>query len=102
MTRVRLVALMPLLALVPAVAFARYCWAIYTNPARAWRIAVGFDQLANVAANGDEDETISSRAAKARLKGKRWGCVLCRFLDWIDPNHCTNSIEPDEGEKISE
>ena len=66
------------------------------------RVAVAIDQLFNTLLNGDEDETISSRAAKARMKGKRWGCVLCRFLDWLDPNHCTNSIEPDEGEKISE
>ena len=66
------------------------------------RVAVAIDQLFNALLNGDEDETISSRAAKARLKGKRWGCVLCRFLDWLDPNHCTNSIEPDEGEKINE
>ena len=66
------------------------------------RVAVAIDQLFNALFNGDEDETISSRAAKARLKGKRWGCVLCRFLDWLDQNHCTNSIEPDEGEKISE
>ena len=66
------------------------------------RVAVAIDQLLNALLNGDEDETISSRAAKARLKGKRWGCALCRFLDWLDPNHCTNSIEPDEGEKRSE
>ena len=66
------------------------------------RVAVALDQLGNALLGGDEDETISSRAAKARLKGKRWGCVLCRFLDWLDPNHCTNSIEPDEGEKLSE
>lgn len=67
-----------------------------------YRVAVAIDQLFNTLLNGDEDETISSRAAKARLKGKRWGCTLCRFLDWLDPNHCANSIEPDEGEKLSE
>ena len=66
------------------------------------RVAVAIDQLFNALFGGDEDETISSRAAKARMKGKRWGCLLCRFLDWLDPNHCTNSIEPDEGEKVSE
>ena len=66
------------------------------------RVAVAVDQLFNALFDGDEDETISSRAAKARLKGERWGCLLCRFLDWLDPNHCTNSIEPDEGEEISE
>lgn len=69
--------------------------------AYGYRVAVAIDQLFNTLLNGDEDETISSRAAKARLKGKRWGCVLCRFLDRLDPNHCTNSIEPDEGEQQS-
>ena len=66
------------------------------------RVAVAIDQLFNALFGGDEDETISSRAAKARMKGKRWGCLLCRFLDWLAPNHCANSIEPDEGEKVSE
>ena len=66
------------------------------------RVAVAIDQLFNALLGGDEDETISSRAEKARRKGKRWGCVLCRILDWLDKDHCTNSIEPDEGEKVSE
>ena len=48
---------------------------------------------------GDPDETISSRAAKAQLKGKRWGCVLCNFLNKLDKNHCEKSIERDRGEK---
>lgn len=89
--RLRLVLLLPVLAIAPVLAMARYCWAIASNPQRAWRIAVGFDQLANVAANGNEDETISSRAARARDEGRRWGCVLCSFLDRIDPGHCENS-----------
>lgn len=63
------------------------------------RVAVAIDQLFNALFNGDEDETISSRAEKARLKGKRWGCVLCRVLDWLDKDHCKNSIELDEGGK---
>ena len=65
-------------------------------------VAVAIDQLFNALLNGDEDETISSRAAKARMKGKRWGCALCWFLDWLDTNHCANSLEPDEGERINE
>ena len=48
-----------------------------------------------------EDETISSRAGKARLAGKRWGCILCRLLDKIDKQHCEKNIEKDEGEKIA-
>ena len=62
-------------------------------------IAIGIDQLGNAILRGDPDETISSRSAKARNNGKIWGCVLCRLLDWLDPNHCNNSLEVDEGER---
>lgn len=61
-------------------------------------IAVAIDQLVNSVMRGDPDETISSRAAKARALGKKWGCYLCRVLDWLDPDHCKNSIEYDEGQ----
>lgn len=97
MIRLYLILLLPVLLLAPLLAALRYCWAILTNPPRAWRIAIGYDQLGNVAANGDEDETISSRAGKARRKGKRWGCVLCKLLEKIDPGHCDRAIEEDEG-----
>jgi hypothetical protein len=60
------------------------------------RILISIDQLANTILGGNEDETISSRAAKAKLQGKRWGCVLCKMLDKIDKNHCDKSIEMDE------
>jgi hypothetical protein len=60
------------------------------------RILISIDQLANTILGGNEDETISSRAAKAKLQGKRWGCVLCKLLDKLDKNHCEKSIEMDE------
>lgn len=63
----------------------------------AWGVAVALDQLANAVLCGDPDETISSRAAKAARRGRRWGCVLCRLLDALDPGHCERSLEPDEG-----
>lgn len=66
---------------------------------RAWRLAVAYDQLANTTFGGDEDETISSRAAKAARNGKRWGCLLCRLLDRFEDKHCENSIELDEGQR---
>jgi len=62
----------------------------------AFGVAVALDQLANAILGGNPDETISSRAYKASLKGKAWGCVLCRLLDWIDPGHCERSVEWDE------
>lgn len=60
---------------------------------RAWKLAIGYDQLANVAFGGDPDETISSRAGKEKKRGRRWACVLCRLLDKLDPDHCEKSIE---------
>lgn len=63
-------------------------------------VLIWIDQGFNVVImKGDPDETVSSRAAKAQLKGKRWGCVLCNFLNKLDRNHCEKSIERDRGEK---
>jgi hypothetical protein len=64
-----------------------------------WRIAKSWDQLINAHTGGDEDETISSRMGKA-VEGRTgcWFCrVVCKVLHWIDPNHCQDSIERDEG-----
>jgi hypothetical protein len=60
-------------------------------------VLIAADQLLNALLRGWADETISSRAAKARLEGKTWGCVLCRILDVFDQDHCRKSIEFDEG-----
>ncbi|WP_454752143.1 hypothetical protein [Cupriavidus necator] len=62
-----------------------------------WNLLISLDQLANTVAGGSPDETISSRAGKAMQQGRRWGCILCRFLHWFDHDHCAKSIEPDEG-----
>lgn len=88
MMRLSLFLLLPVLVLAPLLALLRYLWAMATNPGRAWGIARAFDRVFNVAANGDERETVSSRAARARDEGRRWGCVLCRLLDQVDAGHC--------------
>ena len=69
---------------------------------RARRIAVAQDQAANAALGGSEDETISSRAGKGMMKGVWHWCLLCRVLNWIDPKHCQQSLEPDEGGPLQE
>lgn len=53
----------------------------------AWRLAVAFDRLANAGLGGDENETISSRANRSKDKFLS-ACVLCRFLDLFDKDHC--------------
>lgn len=87
--------------LVAVIALGWMLGAILGNSSRAWRLAVSYDQLANTVLGGSEDETISSRAGKAARKGKRWGCVLCKVLDWFQPNHCELSIEPDRGKPLA-
>jgi len=62
-----------------------------------WNILISIDQLFNTIFGGDPDETISSRAGKARRNGKAWGRALCSVLDKIDKNHCSENIEEDEG-----
>ncbi len=63
------------------------------------RLFVSLDQLVNVIFAGDEDETVSSRIAKDVRRGRKFACVLCKILDWIDPDHCEKAIERDEGKR---
>lgn len=51
------------------------------------RVSVAFDILVNVICRGQQDETLSSRAARADLEGKLWGKVLSIFLNVFQPNH---------------
>ena len=63
------------------------------------RLFVAVDQLLNVVLGGHEDETISSRIGKDARRGRKFACVLCRVLDWLDPHHCEKAIERDEGKR---
>lgn len=51
------------------------------------RVEVVIDIAANVITDGQQDETVSSRAARAALQGKWWGIALSTVLGWIQPNH---------------
>jgi len=55
-------------------------------------ILISIDQLINTLAGGDPDETISSRLGKFYKNS-----FLVKILNWIDSNHCKDSIEEDEG-----
>lgn len=59
---------------------------------RARHIALAYDQLANAATGGSEDETISSRAGRLRKEGRGWACFLCHVLDWLEKDHCKKSV----------
>ena len=64
-----------------------------------WRVLLSIDQFFNTITGGDEDETISSRMGKAvENKSGCWFCrIICKALHRIDPHHCQDSIERDEG-----
>jgi hypothetical protein len=64
---------------------------VASAPQKAKDIAVALDRAGNAAINGSYQETISSRANRARSEGRRWGCILCRLLDALSPNHCRDS-----------
>lgn len=44
-----------------------------------------------IANKGQVGVTISARAETARYHGHKWGCVLCKWLDAMDRDHCYNA-----------
>ena len=63
-----------------------------------YRVLLAIDQLDNAILGGDEDETISSRMGKHIVKKDSHLCkFICKILNKIDPNHCIDAIEKDEG-----
>jgi hypothetical protein len=64
-----------------------------------WNWIVWLDEGLNVARGGDAHETVSSVMGKTLQKGPtargyRISCVLCRFLDIFQKDHCVKSIIP--------
>lgn len=84
-----LMLLTPILLAAFALTLVRYLWAISTNPARAWLIAIAVDDLGNVTFNGALGQTISSRAAHSSAL---WGRSLCWLLDTVNPGHCKRAL----------
>lgn len=70
-----------------------YMFITITGNSPRWRqVAIGFDQTGNAVLGGNVDETLSSRAARSMMRGEKWGCVLCKLLDYVDKDHCRKSI----------
>jgi hypothetical protein len=51
------------------------------------RLLIAIDMFMNVITDGDPDETISSRAARAAQQGKDWGIAMSKFLDLFQKDH---------------
>jgi hypothetical protein len=67
-------------------------FAILFGSDRAWRIAIGFDQVVNAAFGGEEDETISSRCWRYRDEIPYKILVFGINFLFKDPDHCRNSF----------
>ena len=63
-------------------------------------LLLALDLMLNAIFLGDPEETISSRIGKkVQRSGKDCKVChyLCKFLDWIDPRHCRDAINWNEG-----
>lgn len=59
---------------------------------------IGLDQFFNTLFGGSPDETISSRVFRYK-DSNIVAYATYRFLNWIDPNHCEDSLEPEDHHK---
>lgn len=62
---------------------------------RFMRFLLSLDQMGNVLLlNGSQDETISSYTGRkiANGTGKWYDCLLCRFLNRFEKDHCNKSL----------
>ena len=60
---------------------------------RPMNIILAMDRLFNSSIGGCGKETLSSRAGRlVEEKDCKWACALCKFLDWLQKDHCKTSI----------
>jgi hypothetical protein len=93
MSRLALFGVWLLIVVMLPLAMLRMLWAVLVSPDKAQAQARAFDRTGNVLANGSENEFISTRAYRAMLENRRWGCILCRLLDYFDPDHCKKNAK---------
>lgn len=77
-----------LLSFIISILWLTSCIVFRPTAKRAIRISIAYDQLANAAFGGSEDETISTRAGREKKNNTKWACILCKVLDWFAPGHC--------------
>jgi hypothetical protein len=102
----RLAAALLLTLICAAVAAVCLVWmfaALAAGSARGWRLAIGFDQLGNAAAGGDEDEVFSSRCWRLRDRAPyRWlrPMIDAAFALLGDADHCRSSWEGEQKKRV--
>ena len=63
-------------------------------------VLVAFDQFCNALLGGNPMETISFRSAMAAAKGSKVGCLMCRFLNIFQKDHCAKTVEDMDKAKL--
>ena len=67
------------------------------------KVLVALDDFANAMTGGKTDETISSRLARARLRGNWVGRAGCTVLGWISgTDHCSKALLGDANRAAAE
>lgn len=101
MKRTLLFSIWMLILICVPLAMLRMLFCIATNQDKAFIQAKGFDRVGSAMTNGSDDEYISTRAYEAMIKRKRWGCILCRMLDYLEREHCKKSFEKQKAAQSS-
>lgn len=58
-----------------------------------YAVACAISILINAVLGGQPTQTMCCRAAIAREKRKRWGCIFCKIVDRFDPGHCQMALD---------
>lgn len=96
MIRLRYLLLFVACTLAAAISLVWMLLAALAGSRRAWRIAIGFDQTANAAFGGDEDETISARCWRYREAPHYAIAVQIINLAFWDRHHCRDAYEAEQ------
>lgn len=56
-------------------------------------LGVALDIMLCAILGGPKGTTISMWAELDREKKERWACVVCRWLNWIQPDHCADQVK---------
>lgn len=103
----RLAGALLLVLICTVVAVACLVWmfaALAAGSPRGWRLAIGFDQIGNAAAGGDEDEVFSSRCWRQRERlPYRWlrPAIDRLFACFGDADHCRTSWDGEQKKRAA-
>ena len=64
------------------------------------RVLLAIDMLICVLFGGQPGDTISYTAAVAMVNKKRWGILMCRFLNLFQANHCELTIQYNDHQRL--